>query len=66
MQGETSRSNRYTTSDLQYDVIDWSTGQDLPPIVPGDALRPPINPGWNTANNWQNPRTIRLGVRLSF
>jgi hypothetical protein len=36
------------------------------PITPGDATRPPTNEGWNTANAWQNPTTVRLGVRLSF
>jgi hypothetical protein len=66
MQGETGRSIRYTTGDFQYDVIDWSTGEDIPPIVPGDTERPVQNPAFNTANAWQDPFTVRLGVRLSF
>ncbi len=66
MQGETSRSLRYTTSDTSYDVIDWSTGEDYPALQPGDTDRPSDNPAFNTANNWQDPTTIRLGVRLSF
>ena len=65
-QGETSRSLRYTTGDFEYPVIDWPTGQDLPPVVPNDTTRPQQNPAFNTANAWQNPTTIRLGVRLSF
>ncbi len=68
-QGETSRSNRYDWNYNgweDYQPLDWSTGEPLPPIVPGDADRPPLNPAWNTSNRWQDPRTIRLGVRLSF
>ncbi len=66
LQGETSRSVRYTTSDFEYPVIDWSTGENLPPIVPGDTARPQENPAFNTANAWQDPFSVRLGVRLSF
>ena len=68
MQGETSRSIRYTTANAgeTYEVIDWDTGLPLPPITPGDAASPPTNEAWNTANAWQDPTTIRLGVRLSF
>jgi hypothetical protein len=65
-QGETRRLQRYTTGAFEYPVIDWNTGQELPPIVPGDANSPQQNPAFNTANRWQDPRTIRVGVRLSF
>jgi hypothetical protein len=68
-QGEISRSNRYDWNYNgweDYQPLDWSTGEPLPPIVPGDADRPPLNPAWNTSDRWQDPRTIRLGVRLSF
>jgi len=68
-QGETSRSTRYDwiyNGWEDYQPLDWLTGEPLPPIVPGDAGRPPLNPAWNTSNRWQDPRTIRLGVRLSF
>ncbi len=67
-QGETSRSLRYTTADATatYEVIDWDTGLPLPPITPGESARPPTNEAWNTTNGWQDPTTIRLGVRLSF
>ena len=68
-QGETGRYTRY---DWNYDgyedyqPIDWVTGEPLPPIVPGEVARPPTNPAWNTPRWWQDPRTIRLGARLSF
>jgi len=67
-QGETARSIRYTTANAgeTYEVIDWDTGLPLPAIEPGDPLRPPTNEAWNTANAWQDPMTVRLGVRLSF
>jgi hypothetical protein len=64
-QGETGRYTRYTFSE-DYVPLDWNTGEPFPPIVPGDADRPPTNPAWNTSRWWQDPRTIRLGVRLSF
>ncbi len=66
MQGETSRSQRYTTTATEYRVYDWDTGVALPPIRPGDTDRPSDNPAFNTANAWQDPTTVRLGVRLSF
>ena len=49
-----------------YDVLDWDTNIPYDPITRNSADRPPTNDGWNTANEWQDPRTIRLGVRLSF
>jgi len=39
---------------------------DLLVFEPGDIDRPPTGPTWNKAVFWQAPRTIRLGVRLSF
>jgi hypothetical protein len=66
-QGETSRSLNYTDSDEgSYEVVDWDTGEDLPPITPNSADRPPTAPEWNTANVWQDPTTVRIGIRLSF
>ena len=66
-QGETSRSLNYTDQDEgTYEVVDWDTGEDLPPITPDSADRPPTAPEWNTANVWQDPTTVRIGVRLSF
>ena len=68
-QGETGRYTRY---DWNYDghedyhPLDWVTGEPYPTIEPGDVDRPPTNPAWNTSRWWQDPRTIRLGVRLSF
>jgi hypothetical protein len=64
-QGETGRSNRYDLNE-DYQPIDWFTGVEAPPITPGDATRPPTNASFNTANAWQNPRSVRLGVRFSF
>jgi len=72
-QGETRRSQRYTTSDFEYRVIDWDTGVPYPPITPAESrdygnpdARTQQNPAFNTATRWQDPRTIRLGLRLSF
>lgn len=64
-QGETSRNLRYTL-DEDYTPINYDTGAYEPPIRPGDPNRPPTNPSFNTANNWQDPRSIRLGVRVAF
>jgi outer membrane receptor protein involved in Fe transport len=73
-QGETGRDQRYNYIDQTIDVIDYSTGKVLPPIAPGTpctSVVPPeyaysCNPGFNTANAWQDPRSVRLGVRLTF
>lgn len=67
-QGETLRDTQYTTAvDGQtYNVLDWDTNVDYPPVTANSTDRPPTNPGWNTANQWQNPTTVRLGLRLSF
>lgn len=64
-QGETRRNLRYDL-DEDYTPINYDTGEYEPPIRPGDASRPPTNPAFNTANSWQAPRSIRLGVRLAF
>jgi len=72
-QGETSRETAYTDfyepsfiEPWPYRPLDRVTGQPREPITPGDSDRPPTNPSWNTTTSWQDPRTIRLGVRLSF
>ena len=67
-QGETQRDIQYTTAvDGQtYNVLDWDTNVDYPPVTANSTDRPPTNPGWNTASVWQNPTTVRLGLRLSF
>jgi hypothetical protein len=65
-QTENGRDIQYTDSDTDYRVVDWQTGQDIPPIRPGDTDRPPTSDGWNTTNSWTQPTTVRLGVRLSF
>lgn len=64
-QGETGRDMRFTFDEI-YQTLDWSTGEPLPPIEPDDPDRPSSNPSFNTANRWQSPRTIRLGLRLGF
>jgi hypothetical protein len=68
-QGETGRWLRYDWNYNgweDYQPLDWVTGEVYEPIVPGDPDRPPLNPVWNTSRWWQDPRTIRLGLRLSF
>ena len=67
-QGETYRDTAYTDfyEDPLYQPLDWVTGEAYEPIKPGDVDRPPTGPTWNKAVFWQAPRTIRLGVRLSF
>jgi hypothetical protein len=65
-QDESRRNIRYTTGQEVYRVIDWDTGESLPPITPGDPDRPPNNAAFDTANRWTRPTVMRLGVRLSF
>jgi outer membrane receptor protein involved in Fe transport len=67
-QGETVRDTLYTDfyEDPAYQPLDWVTGVPHEPIEPGDVDRPPTAPTWNSSVFWQDPRTIRLGVRLSF
>ncbi|MGQ9752487.1 MAG: TonB-dependent receptor [Thermoanaerobaculaceae bacterium] len=64
-QGEVSRNMRYDLGE-DYGVIDYDTGNILPPIRPGDPNKPPTNPAFNTPNSWQAPRSVRFGVRVSF
>jgi len=70
-QGETGRSLRYNLDQVN-EVIDWNTGEPLPAISGGtpceDTASDPdyCNPGFNKANAWQDPRSIRLGVRVTF
>jgi hypothetical protein len=68
-QGETGRWLRYDWNYSgweDYQPVNWFTGEANPPIEPGDPDRPPLNPSWNTSRWWQDPRIIRLGLRLSF
>jgi outer membrane receptor protein involved in Fe transport len=73
-QGETGRNQNYTYIDQPLSVFDYSTGKPLPPIAPGTpctSLVPPelaysCNPGFNKSNAWQDPRSVRLGVRITF
>ena len=73
-QTEILRDIRYTIADegaplgggQGYNPLDLFTGQPNPPITPGDALRPPTSPAFNTTNLWTSPRRFRIGVRLSF
>ncbi len=72
-QGELRRDDRYTSADADYNVVDWDTNVPYPPITTeNDQGKPPTNINadgvlaWNTSNRWQDPTTIRLGVRLSF
>ncbi len=64
-QGEINRNMQYDVVE-DYEVMNYDTGAVLPPITPGDTTRPPTNPAFNHANAWQAPRSIRLGLRLTF
>jgi hypothetical protein len=72
-QGEIGRDQRYNL-DWNIDVLDYATGEPLPAIAPGTpctSVVPPesaftCNAGFNTANAWQEPRSVRLGVRVTF
>ncbi len=66
-QMETLRNIRYTNANDAYEVVDWTTGEDYPAISPtNDQGRPPTGEGWNTSNQWTQPTSVRLGLRLSF
>lgn len=64
-QKATQLSNRYTPGSEDYQPIDWFTGEILT-IRPGDAANPPTNAAFNTPTAWQDPTSVRLGLRLSF
>lgn len=69
-QGELSRSTRYTNAVEQfftpfYIPLNWITGETYT-LDPSNPQVPATNPGFNTANSWQNPRQFRLGIRFSF
>jgi hypothetical protein len=72
-QGETGRDQRYNF-DQTVEIIDPATGAVLPPIAPGTpcaSIVPPgsaitCNAGFNTSDAWQDPRSVRLGIRLTF
>jgi hypothetical protein len=68
-QGVTNVDMHYDL-DETYEVINYSgtsaPGPIVPAIKPGDKAHPPTNPAFGQPNQWQAPRSIRLGVRLSF
>jgi outer membrane receptor protein involved in Fe transport len=68
-QGVTGVDMHYDLAET-YEVINYSgtsaPGTIVPAIKPGDKLHPPTNPAFGQPNRWQAPRSIRLGVRLSF
>ncbi len=72
-QGETSRNMRYNLDEIN-EVIDWNTGETLPPIAGGTPCSSTVdadsaeycNPAFNTSNAWQDPRRVRFGVRVTF
>jgi outer membrane receptor protein involved in Fe transport len=65
-QGETGRDMRFNL-DQTIDVIDDATGE-VAPLLPGgtQCTGSGCNPNFNKSNTFQNPRAIRLGVRLTF
>jgi outer membrane receptor protein involved in Fe transport len=69
VQGETDRDMRFNL-DQSVDVINYDTGE-VNPLLPGGTTCASLgvgacNPNFNKANTFQDPRSIRLGVRLSF
>jgi outer membrane receptor protein involved in Fe transport len=68
-QGTTGVDLRYDLGE-DYEVInytaDGSPGTIVPAIKKGDASTPPTNPAFGKPNAWQAPRSIRVGVRLTF
>jgi len=67
-QGETLRDTQYTTADdAPYLPLDWETGLSYNPITTENmADRPPTQESFNTSLQWQQPRSVRIGARLSF
>jgi len=72
-QGETGRDQSYNF-DQTVDVIDYATGKPLPSIARGTPCASLVSPdnavtcnsAFNTTNAWQDPRSVRLGVRITF
>jgi len=68
-QGVTNVDIHYDLAET-YEVINYSgtsaPGTIIPAIKPGDKTSPPTNPAFGQPNQWQAPRSIRLGVRVSF
>ena len=68
-QGETDRDMRFNL-DQTIDVINYDTGE-INPLLPGGTTCESLgvgscNPNFNKSNTFQDPRSIRIGVRLSF
>ena len=68
-QGETDRDMRFNL-DQTLDVINYDTGE-VNPLLPGGTTCESLgiescNPNFNKSNTFQDPRSIRIGVRLSF
>jgi hypothetical protein len=68
-QGETDRDMRFNL-DQTIDVIDYGTGEVNPLLAGGTTCESlgieSCNPNFNKSNVFQDPRSIRIGVRLSF
>jgi hypothetical protein len=68
-QGETDRDMRFNL-DQTLDVINYDTGEVNPLLAGGTTCESlgveSCNPNFNKSNVFQDPRSIRIGVRLSF
>ena len=72
-QGETGRDMNYNLGET-IEVIDYATGEVLPPIAAGTPCTavvapenaPLCNPRFNTTSTRQDARSVRLGLRLTF
>lgn len=67
-QGESGRDMEFTDSQERPGAqpVDPDTGEILPPLDPGNLRFQPTNTSWNTADDWQDPRSVRLGARFSW
>ncbi len=68
-QGVLTVNQRYDLTE-DYEVINYDPnggpGTIIPAIKKGDPSTPPTNPAFGSPNSWQDPRSIRLGVTLTF
>jgi outer membrane receptor protein involved in Fe transport len=73
-QSEANVDQGYTLASQIVQVIDYTTGKELPAIKPGTPCTSVVSaanasscdPNFGKTNTWLAPRSIRFGVRLTF